>query len=108
MTLDQGNPMKTITVTRKANAGRGWFLSDESNMIEVLQELTDWDGDVSRVEGVWQLTLRGSGSGIGRQEVIAEIGVWLVDDDGMRTVDKASFVSTYDADRFPPEAEPTD
>lgn len=91
-----------ITVERKTNTSPGWFLSDESKMFEALQALTDWDGDVARTDGVWQLTLRASG----RQTLIAAAGVWLVNDDGLKVMDKAAFKDAYDADPFPPEAEP--
>lgn len=92
----------STTVARKTNNGRGWFLADEAKMLEALQALTDWDGDVARTGGVWQLTLRASG----QQTLIATTDVWLVQDDGLKIIDRAAFKSTYDADTFPPEAEP--
>jgi hypothetical protein len=92
----------STTVARKTNAGQGWFLADEAAMLAALQALTDWDGDVSRTDGAWQLTLRASG----RQTLTAAAGVWLVEDDGLKVIDRATFKGTYDADTFPPEAEP--
>jgi hypothetical protein len=91
-----------ITVERKTNTSPGWFLSDEAKMFEALRALTDWDGDVARTDGVWQLTLRASG----KQTLIAAAGVWLVDDDGLKIMDRAAFKDAYDASPFPPEAEP--
>lgn len=89
-------------VARKTNAGMGWYLADETAMLAALKALTDWDGDVTRVGDVWQLTLRASG----KQTIIATAAVWLVEDDGLKLIDRATFKSTYNADNFPPEAEP--
>jgi hypothetical protein len=92
----------STTVARRVNDGTGWYLVDESKMLEALQALTDWDGDIARTDGVWQLTLRSSG----KQTLIVCINQWLVLDDGLKILDRSAFKDTYEADDFPPEAEP--
>lgn len=91
------------TVTRQVE-GPGWFLKDSASMLEVLDKLSGWDGDVTKADGVYCLVLRQSG----KNTITAPARHWLVPDgDELKLMDRTQFRDAgYRADDFPPEAEP--
>lgn len=84
------------TLTRKPVPITAWHLSDQSEMLAALGDLSaaGWRGAISRQpDASWRIELNADNP---TRQVIAVTGDWIVDDFGLRTLTAAELAEHYD------------